>query len=186
MQRISKRSGHACEGSAPEPLRAPRPCPTPVAGGGAGSQFFRFLFSFDEFKHIGSKKCVSYLAHVRKDGARGEFNRVQPYVWRRPCGLKVRGVREVHDHHVKKKSLDTDRAQRRPHRHTQRRCHGQHRRQERTAPSNKAPSRMRLKKLDDGEVSTHTKKRGLAQGCSMSSLIFPLTVHRTVSAVEKQ
>ena len=47
---------------------------------------------------------MSYLAPVRQDGARGEFNRVQPYGWRWPCGLKVRGVREVHDHHVKKKT----------------------------------------------------------------------------------
>ena len=41
-------------------------------------------------------------------------------------------------------------------------------------------------KLDDGDFVTHTMKRGLAQGCSMSSLIFPLTVHRSVSIVENQ
>ena len=40
--------------------------------------------------------------------------------------------------------------------------------------------------LDNGDIITHTMKRGLAQGCSMSSLIFPLTVHRTVSMVENQ
>ena len=41
-------------------------------------------------------------------------------------------------------------------------------------------------KLDDGEIITHFMKRGLAQGCPMSSLIFPLTVRRTVSTVENQ
>ena len=41
-------------------------------------------------------------------------------------------------------------------------------------------------KLDNGDIITHTKRRGLAQGCPMSSLIFPLTVHRTVSTVENQ
>ena len=35
-------------------------------------------------------------------------------------------------------------------------------------------------KLDNGDIITHTMRRGLAQGCPMSSLIFPLTVHRTV------
>ena len=39
-------------------------------------------------------------------------------------------------------------------------------------------------KLDDGDVITHTMKRGLAQGCPMSSFIFPLTVHRSDSIVE--
>ena len=41
-------------------------------------------------------------------------------------------------------------------------------------------------KLDNGDLITPTMKRGLAQGCPMSSLIFPLTVHRTVSTVENQ
>ena len=41
-------------------------------------------------------------------------------------------------------------------------------------------------KLDNGDIITHTMKRGLAQGCPMSSLIFPLTVHRTVSTVGNQ
>ena len=41
-------------------------------------------------------------------------------------------------------------------------------------------------KLDNGDIITHTMKRRLAQGCPMSSLIFPLTVHRTVSTVENQ
>ena len=41
-------------------------------------------------------------------------------------------------------------------------------------------------KLDNGDIITHTMRRGLAQGCPMSSLIFPLTVHRTVSIVENQ
>ena len=41
-------------------------------------------------------------------------------------------------------------------------------------------------KLDNGDITTHTMKRGLVQGCPMSSFIFPLTVHRTVSMVENQ
>ena len=41
-------------------------------------------------------------------------------------------------------------------------------------------------KLDNGDIITHTMRRGLAQGCPMSSLIFTLTVHRTVSTVENQ
>ena len=41
-------------------------------------------------------------------------------------------------------------------------------------------------KLDNGDIITHTMRRGLAQGCPMSSLIVPLTVHRTVSMVENQ
>ena len=41
-------------------------------------------------------------------------------------------------------------------------------------------------KLDNGDIITHTMRRGLAQGCTMSSLIFTLTVHRTVSTVENQ
>ena len=41
-------------------------------------------------------------------------------------------------------------------------------------------------KLDNGDIIPDTMKRGLAQGCPVSSLIFPLTVHRTVSTVENQ
>ena len=41
-------------------------------------------------------------------------------------------------------------------------------------------------KLDNGDVITHTMKRVLAQGRTMSSLIFPLPAHRTVSTVENQ
>ena len=37
-----------------------------------------------------------------------------------------------------------------------------------------------------GDIITHTMKRGLARGCSMSSLIVPVAVHRTVSTVENQ
>ena len=40
-------------------------------------------------------------------------------------------------------------------------------------------------KLDNGDIITHTMRRGLAQGCPMSSL-FPFTVQRTVSIVENQ
>ena len=36
------------------------------------------------------------------------------------------------------------------------------------------------------EVMTHSVKRRVAQGCSMSSLLFPVAVHRTVSTVENQ
>ena len=41
-------------------------------------------------------------------------------------------------------------------------------------------------KLDNGDIITHTMRRGLAQCCTMSSLIFSLIVHRTVSTVENQ
>ena len=41
-------------------------------------------------------------------------------------------------------------------------------------------------KLENGDIITHAMRRGLAQGCPMSSIIFPLTVHRTVSIVENQ
>ena len=41
-------------------------------------------------------------------------------------------------------------------------------------------------KLGNGDIITHTMRIGLAQGCPMSSLVFPLTVHRTLSTVENQ